>query len=182
VLFTVNVSVIATAGTTDVFNFQLLSNTGTFPLLVHVFFVAAVPRLALSAGVYHKAVVTSVLFIHVINQESLVKSETFVGNTFQLSLISFQVFPSNNATFPSTAQLGQTTSPLHSPSAPSDTLNTVVSQSVSVIVIVCTFQEVVSVIVEIQFPVAHVGHCGQVGQVAPVGHCGQVSHCSPCGH
>jgi hypothetical protein len=74
------------------------------------------------------------------------------------SLISFQVVQSNTTTFPSTAQLGQTTSPLHSPSAPSDTLNTVVSQSVSVIVIVCTFQEVVSVIVDIQFPVAQVGH------------------------
>ena len=76
------------------------------------------------------------------------------------SLIIFQVFPSNKATFPSTDELGHITSPLHSPSAQSDTVNTVVSQSVSVIVIVCTFQEVVSVIVDIQFPVAHVGHCG----------------------
>jgi hypothetical protein len=113
VLFTVNVSVIATAGTTDVFNFQLLSNTGTSPLLVHVFFVAAVPRLALFAGVYHKAVVTSVLFIPVMNHESLVKSEVFVGTvgTAPQSLSSFHVVQSNTTRCQFVLELGQNTSP-----------------------------------------------------------------------
>lgn len=40
--FTVNVSVMATAGTTEVFSFQLESSTGTLPLDVHVFLLAAV--------------------------------------------------------------------------------------------------------------------------------------------
>jgi hypothetical protein len=44
-LLIVNVSVIATAGTTDVFNFQLLSNTGTLPAEVQVSLVAAVHKL-----------------------------------------------------------------------------------------------------------------------------------------
>lgn len=74
------------------------------------------------------------------------------------SFIIFPVFPSNKATLPSTAELGQTTSQAHSPSAPSDTVNVVVFQLVSVISTVCTFHAVVSVIVEIQFHVAQVGH------------------------
>ena len=68
-------SVNATHGIVDVANFQLLSNTGTFQLDVQVSFVAAVHRLALLAGVYHNAVVTSLLLIHVINPLSLFKSE-----------------------------------------------------------------------------------------------------------
>jgi hypothetical protein len=58
----------------------LLSNTGTFQLEVQVSFVDAVPRLALLAGVYPRAVVTSQLVIHVINPLSLVRSLTLVGN------------------------------------------------------------------------------------------------------
>jgi hypothetical protein len=38
------VSVNATHGKVDVANFQLLSNTGTFQLLVHVFLLAAVHK------------------------------------------------------------------------------------------------------------------------------------------
>ena len=72
-------SVKATHGNVDLFNFQLLSNTGTFQLEVHVFLVAAVHKLAESAGVYPKAVVTSLLSIPVINQLSLFKSDTLVG-------------------------------------------------------------------------------------------------------
>jgi hypothetical protein len=95
------------------------------------------------------------------------------------SFIIFPVFPSNKATLPSTAEFGHTTSHAHSPSAPSETVNCVVFQLVSVIVTVCVFPAVVSVIVDIQFPVAPVGHCGHV---APVAHVSQVSPCSPCGH
>lgn len=72
-------SVRATHGNVEVFSFQLLSNTGTFQLDVPVFLLAAVPRLALLAGVYHKAVVTSPLDIHVINPAQLVKSQVSVG-------------------------------------------------------------------------------------------------------
>lgn len=43
---TVKVSVSATHGRVDVASLPLLSSTGTFQLLVPVFFVAAVPRLA----------------------------------------------------------------------------------------------------------------------------------------
>ena len=78
------------------------------------------------------------------------------------SFIIFPVFPLNKATCPSTAQLGHTTSQAPCQSAPSNTVNSVVFQLVSVIVIVCSFHAVVSVIVEIQFPVAPVGHCGHV--------------------
>jgi hypothetical protein len=41
---TVKVSVIAIAGSTEVFSFQLLSNTGTFQLDVPVFLLAAVHK------------------------------------------------------------------------------------------------------------------------------------------
>lgn len=88
---------------------------------------------------------------------------------FQLSFIIFQVLPSNKAISPSVELAGHNTSHAHSPSAPSDTVNVVVFQLVSVISTVCTFQAVVSVIVDIPFHVAPVGHCGHVG------HCGQVS-------
>jgi hypothetical protein len=40
----VKVSVIAIAGSTEVFSFQLLSNTGTFQLDVPVFLLAAVHK------------------------------------------------------------------------------------------------------------------------------------------
>lgn len=76
---TVKVSVIARAGNIVVFSFQLASNTGTFQLEVHVSLVAAVHKLAESAGVYPRAVVTSLLSIPVINQLSLFKSDTLVG-------------------------------------------------------------------------------------------------------
>lgn len=95
---------------------------------------------------------------------------------FQLSFIIFPVLPSNKTISPSVELAGQTTSHAHSPSAPSDTVKLVVSQSVSVIVIVCTFQEVVSVIVDIQF---HAGQVGHIGHVAPVSHFG---HWIPCSH
>lgn len=107
-----------------------------------------------------------------------VRSFITLGNAHP-SFIIFPVFPSNKATLPSTAEAGQTTSHAPSQSAPSDTVNVVVFQLVSVISIVCTFQAVVSVIVEIQFPVAQVGHCGHV---APVAHVAPFSHFSPCGH
>jgi hypothetical protein len=62
-----------------VFSFPLLSNTGTFPLLVHVLQAAAVHKLALFAGVYHNAVVTSQLSIHVIYHAPFVKSPVSLG-------------------------------------------------------------------------------------------------------
>lgn len=77
---------------------------------------------------------------------------------FQLSFISFPVLPSNKTIFPFVELAGHNTSHAPSPSAPSDTVNVVVFQLVSVISTVCTFQAVVSVIVDIQFPVAPVGH------------------------
>lgn len=95
-VLTVNVSVNATHGNVDVASFQLLSNTGTFQLEVQVSFVDAVHKLALLAGVYPRAVVTSVLFIQVINPLSLVRSLTLVGNAElvinQLSLVKSDVF------------------------------------------------------------------------------------------
>jgi len=69
------VSVNATQGNVDVSNFQLLSNIGTSQLPVPVSQAAAVHKLALSAGVNHKAAVTSPLDIQVIYQASLFKSE-----------------------------------------------------------------------------------------------------------
>jgi hypothetical protein len=65
-------------------------------------------------GVYPKAVVTSPLFIHVIYQESLVKSDTFVGivGKAHQSFIFFPVVPSNTAKCQSVELLGHTTSPL----------------------------------------------------------------------
>ena len=107
-------SVKATQGNVDVASFQLLSNTGTFQLDVHVFFVAAVHRAELSAGVYHNAFVTSQLVIPVIYPASLLKSDTFVGTvgTAHQSLIIFQDAPSNTAKCQSTALDGHSTSQL----------------------------------------------------------------------
>lgn len=77
--------------------------------------MAAVHRLALSAGVYHKAVVTSPLSIHVINPESLSRSDTFVGiaGIAPQSLISFHVTQSNTARCQSVLEAGQITSHAH---------------------------------------------------------------------
>lgn len=60
-------------------------------------------------GVYHKAVVTSLLFIHVINPLSLVKSDTFVGTVgiAPQSLIIFPVVQSNTAKCQLVAEDGQ---------------------------------------------------------------------------
>jgi hypothetical protein len=98
-------------------NFQLLSNTGTFQLDVQVFFVAAVHKVDGFTGVYHNAVVTSVLFIHVMYQLSLVKSETFVGTvgTAPQSLIAFHVVQSKTARCQFVLELGHTTSQLPPP-------------------------------------------------------------------
>lgn len=98
------------------------------------------------------------------------------------SFMIFPVFQSNKATWLSTAEAGPTTSPAPSPSAPSDTVNVVVFQLVSVISIVCVFPDVVSVMVDIQFPVGPVGHCGHVAPVAPVAPVSHFSPCSHCGH
>jgi hypothetical protein len=91
----------------------LLSNTGIFQLEVQVSFVDAVHKLALLAGVYpravvtsqlvipviyqlglvelygmyHKAVVTSPELIPVINQLSLLKSDVFVGTGISIALL-----------------------------------------------------------------------------------------------
>jgi hypothetical protein len=127
--------------------------------------VAAVPRLALSAGVYHKAVVTSPLFIHVINPESLVRSDTFVGivGIAPQSLSSFHVAQSNTAKCQSVLLAGHLTSQSHDPplpSAQSCTWNVSTVQLVSVIVTVVVFHVLELVIDAIQFQVAPVAPCG----------------------
>ena len=86
-VLTVNVSVNATHGNVDVASFQLLSNTGIFQLEVQVSFVDAVHKLALLAGVYPRAVVTSPELIPVINPLSLLKSDVFVGTDISIVLL-----------------------------------------------------------------------------------------------
>lgn len=90
-------------------------------LVTHVELVKNQLGLVESYGVYHKAVVTSPLFIPVINQESLFNSDTFVGivGIAHQSFIIFPVFPSNNAKCQSVLELGHTTSHAHSQSAQS---------------------------------------------------------------
>ena len=85
---TVKVSVKATPGITELFSFQLESNTGTLPLEVPVSLLAAVHRLAELAGVYHKAVVTSQLSIPVMNHAPFVRSDVSLGIVGVLYILS----------------------------------------------------------------------------------------------
>lgn len=75
----------------------------------------AVHKLALLAGVYPRAVVTSPELIPVINPLSLVKSDTFVGTVgiAPQSFIFFPVLPSNTARCQSVLLAGQITSHPH---------------------------------------------------------------------
>ena len=96
-------SVKATHGNVVVASFQLLSNTGTFQLDVHVFLLAAVHK---SHGCTAVA-------------QALAQALNVARDTLQ-SFIAFQVTQSKTTTSQSTLEAGQFTSQLQVPSAQSE--------------------------------------------------------------
>lgn len=85
--------------------FEQDASVGILPLIVDIQLFRTHHCLALNASVVEL-------------QDKLLQTPNKV---FQLSLINFHVFPSNNTTWLLVELAGQSTSPLHSPSCPSHT-------------------------------------------------------------